>query len=273
MTIRAIDFGALYREHMGRAARRSRTADEWNARAPGMRRGIFGGPYVEGFLSRTRLDDCATLLDVGCGPGTIALSLAHRLERVYGLDYSPAMLEAFAGEAAERGITNATPILRDWNDDWSDVPVCDIVVASRSSQVDDLEPALLKLDAHARRRVHLTHLARGRFLDPVVYQVLGRRDDEPLPGYIYVVNILHAHGIDPTVDYIDGESRLRNCRDADDFLRKVSWSVGQLSDDEQVRLRQFFTEHPEQVGATPMRWAFISWDSRGVASNAGRVER
>lgn len=223
-----------------------------------MRRGIFNGAYVEGFLAHLDLTGCSTLLDVGCGPGTIALSVAPRLHHVYGLDYSPGMLEVFASEALARGIAHATPILRNWSDDWADVPVCDIVVASRSSQVDDLEAALAKLHAHATRRVYVTLLAGGRFFEPAIYDALGR-DVEPLPDYIYAVNILRQRGIHPTLDYLDGENRLRNCVDFDDFVRKISWSLGNITTDERERLRDLYEHDLARIGTTPVRWALVSW--------------
>jgi len=198
MSVDAIDFGGLYREHMARAGRREKRVDDWDARAPVMSRGVFSGAYVEGFVARLDLTGCRTLLDVGCGPGTIALTVAPRLAHVYGLDFSPGMLDAFTQNAKARGLTNATPLLRAWEDPWDEVPVCDVVLASRSTQVADLEAALLKLHGHARRRVCLTHNVGGRFLDAAVYRALGR-DDEPLPDYVYVLNILHRHGILPKV--------------------------------------------------------------------------
>jgi hypothetical protein len=134
------------------------------------------------------------------------------------------MLTAFDDEARARH-HNATSLLRGWDDHCSDIPRCDIVVASRSSQVPDLAAALTKLDAHAIRRVYLTHLVGGRFVPPAVAEALGR-DDEPLPDYIYAVNILRQRGIHPTIDYLEGDNRFRNCVDADDFVRKIRWSAG-----------------------------------------------
>ena len=254
-----IDFGTLYRQHMARAGGRDRTPADWDARAAGMRKGIFAGTYVDGFVARMRLDADATLLDVGCGPGTIALTLAPRLAHVYGIDYSPGMLTAFDDEARARGITNATSLLRGWDDDWSDIPRCDIVVASRSSQLPDLEAALTKLDAHAIRRVYLTHLVGGRFVPPAVAEALGR-DDEPLPDYIYAVNILRQRGIHPTIDYLEGDNRFRNCVDADDFVRKIRWSAGELSSEEEARLRTLYAREGRRIGNTPMLWALIAWE-------------
>ena len=57
------------------------------------------------------LDGTGTLLDVGCGPGTVALRLAARFGRVVGVDPDPGMLAEAARLAGEAGIANATWIL------------------------------------------------------------------------------------------------------------------------------------------------------------------
>jgi SAM-dependent methyltransferase len=254
-----IDLAALYREHMTRAGRCEKDPGDWDGRAKAMSQGVFAGAYVEGFVARLDLSGCATLLDVGCGPGTIALTVAPRLERVYGLDYSPGMLDAFVESARQRGISNATPIRRAWEDDWADVPECDVVVASRSTQVADLAAALEKLHRHARRRVYLTHLVGGRFVDDEILEALGRTD-EPLPDYLYVVALLHQRGIHPRLDYLEGENRLRHCQDFADCLRKVTWSLGELTPGEIERLRSYYESHADRLGRAPRRWALVSWE-------------
>jgi SAM-dependent methyltransferase len=259
VSIDSIDFGELYREHMARVGRREKTADDWDTRAATMSRGVFNGAYVEEFVRRLDLTRCETLLDVGCGPGTIALTVAPRLAHVYGLDFSHGMIDAFNENARARGLTNVTAVLRAWQEPWDDVPVCDVAVASRSTQVADLEAALLKLHAYARRRVYLTHTVGGRFLDTSVYEALGR-DDDPLPDYLYVLNILHRHAVHARLDYLDGENRLKNCADFDDCLRRVEWSLGELTTEERDRLRRYYDEHRDRVGSEPRRWAFIWWE-------------
>ena len=104
MTIADIDFGRLYREHALAAARTPKPAKAWDARAGEMQHRGRQSRYAEAFIARMDLAGAATLLDVGCGPGTIGLPLAARLERVYGLDYSRAMLDALRANAAERGL-------------------------------------------------------------------------------------------------------------------------------------------------------------------------
>lgn len=53
------------------------------------------------------LDGGGRLLDVGCGPGSVALLLARLFDEVVGIDADPGMVEQARRLAAERGIGNA----------------------------------------------------------------------------------------------------------------------------------------------------------------------
>jgi SAM-dependent methyltransferase len=81
---------------------------------------LFGGaanyyvdgrvPYAEGLSdfmeSALGLDGRGRLLDVGCGPGVIALRLAHLFETVVGLDSDADMLAVGARQAEEFAVGN-----------------------------------------------------------------------------------------------------------------------------------------------------------------------
>lgn len=259
MTIANIDFGRLYRDHMAATSRGPKPASAWDTRAAELNRKRQQGHYVDDFIARVDLTGADTLLDVGCGPGTLCLPLAARLVHVIGLDYSRGMLDALQANAAAQGQNNVETMHLAWEDDWSEVPPCDIVLASRSTTVEDMAAALHKLDAKAKKRVYLTHLVGGHFIDPAILDALGRKLP-PLPDYIYLLNILHRMEIHPRLDYIETTNRLAGTADFDDFARQVTWTLGTLSADELIRLRAWH-EHvaPGREGGAPMRWAFISW--------------
>ncbi|TOP24653.1 class I SAM-dependent methyltransferase, partial [Vibrio parahaemolyticus] len=80
-----------------------------------------------------------SLLDVGCGPGSISLCLANQFKEVIGIDYSGGMLEMAKIRAKELGISNAHFEKLAWEDNWDTLPKVDIAVASRSTLVDDLK--------------------------------------------------------------------------------------------------------------------------------------
>jgi SAM-dependent methyltransferase len=67
-------------------------------------------PYSADLVATLRrevgLDGSTRVLDVGCGPGTVALELAPHVDRVVGLDPSEAMLAAAAEGARSRAVTN-----------------------------------------------------------------------------------------------------------------------------------------------------------------------
>jgi len=72
-------------------------------------------PYAEGLAdtlaSALGLDGHGRLLDVGCGPGIIALRLAHLFQEAIGLDPDAEMLEEARRAAREQQIANVSWVL------------------------------------------------------------------------------------------------------------------------------------------------------------------
>ncbi len=266
MAIAAIDFGRLYRDHLAAASPRLKSAGAWDRRAASMsvRNRKFHSHYVDAFVSRMDFTQARSLLDVGCGPGTLCLSLADRFDRIHGLDYSRGMLDVLMAGAASRGLTHIEPLHLSWEDDWTEVPECDVVIASRSTLVSDMAAALRKLDEKARLRVYLTHLVGGCFLDPEIPALLGR-SQPPLPDYIYILNILYRMGIHPRLDYIENDKGHPDTSDFTDFARRVRWTLGELSAEELDRLKAWH-DRTKRSAVAPMRWAFISWEKTPAES-------
>ncbi|HEX7071033.1 MAG TPA: methyltransferase domain-containing protein [Rhodothermales bacterium] len=62
--------------------------------------------YAQDALRLAEVPEGAEVLDVACGPGTLALLAAERARRVVAVDFAPEMLEVLRARAAEEGITN-----------------------------------------------------------------------------------------------------------------------------------------------------------------------
>jgi SAM-dependent methyltransferase len=70
----------------------------------------FRPPYPPSLATKLReifaLDGRGRLLDLGCGPGSVAIPLAHLFEEVVAVDPEPEMLAEAARIARERGVAN-----------------------------------------------------------------------------------------------------------------------------------------------------------------------
>ena len=60
----------------------------------------------DAFAREFDLDGQARLIDIGCGPGIVALELAALFEQVVGVDADPDMIAEAAREARRRGVEN-----------------------------------------------------------------------------------------------------------------------------------------------------------------------
>ncbi|RVU27883.1 class I SAM-dependent methyltransferase [Streptomyces antnestii] len=82
--------------------------------SPYYRRGRL--PYAAGLADELagmlELDGRGRLVDVGCGPGTLALSLAHLFGEVVGVDPDEGMIAEATREAAAQGVSGKTRWVR-----------------------------------------------------------------------------------------------------------------------------------------------------------------
>ena len=106
-------------------------------------------------IAREALPDGGSVLDVGCGGGRAAFALVPPAAEVTGVDHQQGMLDAFAAEAARRGVRHGE-VLGGWPEAADRAPVADVVTCHHVVyNVADLAPFALALAARGRRRVVL----------------------------------------------------------------------------------------------------------------------
>jgi SAM-dependent methyltransferase len=66
----------------------------------------YPNALFEDLLARLGAVEAGRMLDLGCGPGRIALDLAARFSEVWAIDFEPEMIEVGRAEAARRGVSN-----------------------------------------------------------------------------------------------------------------------------------------------------------------------
>lgn len=170
---------------------RRRTPDSqkhWDERAKSFSFKDTPDAYLQSFISKAGITGEESVLDMGCGTGSLAVALASMGCSVVAADFSTGMLDRLHSKAAERGVLwergssefysggssaggvkmcpseieagKILPLRMSWEDDWANYGVeensVDVAVASRSVITHDLEDSLKKLSAVACKKVCVT---------------------------------------------------------------------------------------------------------------------
>lgn len=235
-------------EWMRLQAARHRADDsfEWDKRARHFRP-LETAPYARDFMKLLALQPGESVLDMGCGAGSIAIPLAQAGHPVIAADFSPAMLGTLDAGIEYYGLEDRiTPLELAWDDDWDLVgPVAkavDVAFASRSVTTTNLKGALAKLDRTARRRCAVTMVANSspRY-DLHLMNAIGA-SVTCSNGFVYAFNILIQMGALPQVTYF--ESPRRDTFDSleagvADFSRMLEHG----NEDKIDRLRDYIAQH------------------------------
>ncbi len=262
MFLEPIDFAAMYREHKRATDFKGKSSSDWDEKSSDMAASVINSPYVEDFISRMELTGDEVILDVGCGPGTLAVPLAKRVKEVIAIDFSRGMLDELEAYAAREGISNIKTYHIGWEDDWSSLPTVDIVVASRSMEVADIDAALRKMSSHAAKACYLTYKVGGSFVDMNILDTIGKKVTTK-PDYWYIPVLLYQHGYLPRIDYIETGRGSVRAGSADEFVESLIWSVHHLDETQQAKAREYYEKIIVGENRPPraVNWAFIGWET------------
>ena len=193
-------------------------AAKWNEKAKPCSHYPRRSDYANEFLAKSGIEPGDTVFDMGCGSGTLCLPLADDGHKVFCGDFSEKMLQSVIDTVNEEGITLITTQKMSFSEDWDkyNVPVCDLVFASRSLFDEDPSIVLPKLSAHARKRVCITiHIS---FDDDEVsgFKVIAKDSIDYFHACLRAITDL---GYLPKVDYM---STISDSRRAWAF---ISWDI------------------------------------------------
>jgi SAM-dependent methyltransferase len=269
-TYEDIDWHLLWQSARAKKTWKSKGSKDWDKKAGSFSERNKQSPYISLFLNHLKLTPDMTVLDVGCGPGTLALPIAEKVREVVALDYSDGMLASLELRAKELGITNIKTLNCAWEDDWHEkaVGVHHIAIASRSMNIDNLADGIRKLDAHASKQVFIADRIDPSPFDPDAFRAIGREFNSG-PDYIYTVNTLYDLGIHPCISHIELASELEY-KNIEEALDAYKWMFRDLSDIEEKSLHAFLESRIiRREGECvvikrrfPQRWALIWWKKR-----------
>ena len=212
----------------------------WDDAAPGFFKRTRKDDYQIALFDKLILDENDTVLDVGCGEGSVTIPLAKRVKKVIGIDSSPMMLEYLEKRADENNIGNIETILKPIeeisHDEIGDV---DVVVCSRSlNGIIPIEEVLLELDKIADKYVFITIFGpENKKIEKDFDKELGIKTED-FPDYNYFFNILFNLGIYANVERFD----LNNYRKYDSIEEAMDngkFRLDLYNDEEKELLRKY----------------------------------
>lgn len=213
------------------------------------------------------------MLDIGAGPGTLAIPLAPLVREITAVEPGAGMVEVLKSHAVREGLQNITCVQKRWEDiDLSHdmrAPY-DIVIASLSLTMHDIREALRKMNAACSGSVHLFW-----FVDMPFWERMNADLWEPLHGKPYhagpkadcLFGVLYQMGIYPDVTMLPlaKEYRFGNREEMLLFFRKRFGATTP----EQIRIVDAYvtplirTQGGEVVISGDSTFAHVQWKATG----------
>jgi hypothetical protein len=167
------------------------------------------------------------VLDIGAGPGTLAIPFAQKVAHVTAVEPAEGMISILREEMAEHDIENISVVQKRWEDVnvESDLrPPYDVVIASFSLSMLDIREAIFKMQTASSR-----HICIYWFAGETSWDVRNRELWSRLHGKEYLVApksdllfcVLYQMGIYPDITTFGLKHKLRfsSFEEALDYLR------------------------------------------------------
>jgi len=160
---------------------------------------------VEETIAGTEFTPRSRVLDIGAGPGTLAIPFAKKVSHVTVVEPAEGMISVLREKMAEEGADNIDIVAKRWEEvsvaDDLDPPY-DVVIASFSLGMQDIRAAIEKMIEACNGRIYLYHFAGETHWDRDCRDLWPRlhgREYQPGPKSDVLYNVLYSMGIYPHV--------------------------------------------------------------------------
>lgn len=240
--------------------------DFWDRRARTFSEYASDTGYPEEFIRILQPRMKWTVLDVGCGGGTIAIPLSGKVKSITAVDFSQRMLDIVDWRCRIGGIDNVKTIHGCWEDDWTGlgIGVYDVAIASRSLIGDRIKEAVSKLNNAAREAVYISVAVGAGPFDRMLFESTGRKFNMGR-DYIYYYNKLYHMGIAANVAFIPERHR-NEWNSIEQALDDQRWMFQNMTEEEKDKVRAYLRRHLVKVMggwrlpySRQCRWAVMWW--------------
>ncbi len=278
------DDTACLAEHWRSLSQKRRSGPQsalfWDKRAEGFSSNIRGDrrekrmSEVLGLIKGTGLElEGAEVLDIGCGPGTLAVPLAEMGSKVTALDISTEMLKRLDKRTAERGITSIKTILSPWSD--IDINALgfrnrfDLVIASMTPGINGPETFDKMMQASRKVCYYSNFVSRKWDVSYYeLYQMLfGEKYGDGGHGFHIPFMYLYSMGYRPVIKL--SKNTWKSDETVEGMVDSVSGffsSSKDIDDEMKARMRKYFEERAtdgKYHSATESITGMMVWEKNG----------
>lgn len=216
---------------------------DWDTAAPHFHKRAKKDDYHDLLFSKLILNENDSLLDLGCGEGSITLPIAKQVRKVTGVDSSTKMLELLNKRAQEQNIKNVDTILKSLEDiSYEEIGDYDVVLASRSlNGIIPIEETLKTINEIANKYVFITLFGPENWKIEKEFNEYIGKENKPFPEYNYMFNILYNMGIYANIERLDIKA-YREYSSIEEAMDNGKFRLDLLNDDEKAQLRKYLNE-------------------------------
>ncbi|MEA1985205.1 MAG: class I SAM-dependent methyltransferase [Euryarchaeota archaeon] len=164
-----------------------------------------GGERVRRTIDGLALGPDSRVLDIGTGPGTLAIPIATQVAQVTAVEPSRGMAGVLQDNIEEYGLENITCVQKRWEDVTIEdlEPSFDVIIASFSLHMPDIRDAVRKMTDVSRGHIYLYWFAGETSWDTQyrnIWPTLHGSEYHTGPKCDVLYNVLYQMGIYPNIE-------------------------------------------------------------------------
>ncbi|MDG6250003.1 class I SAM-dependent methyltransferase [Methanocalculus sp.] len=213
------------------------------------------GERINKTLKELPLTPDSRVLDIGSGPGAIAIPIAKQVAHLTAVEPSEGMAAVFAEKIEEEKCGNITLIRKRWEDVHvkADLePPYDIVFASYSLDLPDIRGAIQKIEEAASKYIAIYWFAGETSWDAMsrdLWPQLHGCEYVPSPKCDILYNVLYSMGIYPHIESFPFR-HINRFETLEEAVEHFSGRFFAETDDQKDLIRRYLERHTIQDDGT-----------------------
>ena len=240
MDISKIDWEYVWKKSIKKNLKKEKN---WDNVAKDFGKWLENDDYPDVLMEHMQISPNDTVLDIGCGEGTITRKIAKVAKSVTGIDKSKLMLEELNKQAEKENIENIKTMQMDINEmKYESIGDYDIVLASRClNGIPNIKETIITLNEIAKKYVYITVFGSSNNKYKKEKAEIAGKPFKAGTDYSVLFLLLKSLGIEANILQLECEN-LKEYHDIDEAIERSIWRLGELEEEKKIALENYFKE-------------------------------